>query len=100
MQRHGDEAYVHEVQDAVLCATDIHIYGEPFASEFGIPGLGLIIVRWVAQEIPGRVQEVIVDICLAASGLTANGTGSINKALDRCQRRYTCALWHPVFYIG
>src|SRR5437588_1882369 len=53
----------------------------------------------VAQKVPGRVQEVVADIRFAPGRLTTNWTGSIDEALNRCQRRNARACRHPVLYI-
>ena len=65
VQRHRNEASIQEMQHAMLCSADVHIDREPLTREGRIPGLPLIIVRWVAQVVPRRFQEIVAHVCFA-----------------------------------
>ena len=99
VQRPGDEAHVHQVQHAMLSATNAHIYRQPLAREYRIPRLRFIVAGWIAQEVPGGIQKVIADIRFAPRWLSTDRAGSIDKTGDSSQRRLAVASRQPISYI-
>src|SRR5437588_4270117 len=80
-------------------AADVHINREPLAHKGWIPWLRLVVVRKVAQEVPGRVQEVIADVRFAPGRPATDGAGGVNEALDCRERRNASACGHPVLHV-
>src|SRR5258708_11942558 len=83
----------------MLGPADIHIHRKPFAREFRIPRLRLIIAGRIAQEVPGGVQEVTADVGLTPGRSSTDRAGGIHKALDCRQGRGPRTGSHPILYI-
>src|SRR5579884_457552 len=83
----------------MLCPSNIHVNWQPFARQRRVPRLCVVIRGGIAQEVPGGVQEVVVDIGLPSRGPSTDGAGGIHEAFNRCQRGCSRSRWFPVFHI-
>src|SRR5437660_2490093 len=99
VQRHGEKTHVHQVQHAMFGSADVHINREPLVHQGWIPRLRLVVVRKVAQEVPGGVQEVIADVRFAPGRSATDGAGGVNEALDCRERRNASTRGHPVLHV-
>ena len=92
-----EETGIQQMQDRMLDTADILIDRSPVINSFFAErGSGVFRVG-IPQIIPGRTQEGIHSIGLAAGRLAAFGAGAIDKAVAGCQRRNTSGVKLDVF---
>src|SRR5690625_231750 len=66
----------------MLFASYIHIDREPLLRELLVEGLRVVVCRWVAEEVPGAIEEGIGDIGLPPSLSSTLGAGHPVPLLD------------------
>ena len=74
------------MQDRMLDTPDVLIDRSPVINSFFTEWSIIVFRIGIPQIIPGRTQESVHSIGLAAGRLTAFGTGAVNKAFTGCQR--------------